>query len=51
MNYEIYIFYIYFRNMSSTGLIDFNANYIISDIIDVNKKLTVNDIDIFDLNQ
>jgi hypothetical protein len=35
--------------MSSTGLIDFNANYINSDIIDVNKKLTVNNIDILDL--
>jgi hypothetical protein len=35
--------------MSSTGLIDFNANYINSDIIDVNQKLTVNNIDIIDL--
>ena len=26
----------YFINMSSTGLTDFNANYINSDIIDVN---------------
>jgi hypothetical protein len=32
-------------NMSSTGFIDFNANYINSDIIDVNEKLTVNNID------
>jgi len=35
--------------MSSTGLIDFNANYINSDIIDVNEKLTVNNIDILNL--
>jgi hypothetical protein len=35
--------------MSSTGLIDFNANYINSDIIDVNEKLTVNNIDIIEL--
>ncbi len=35
--------------MSSTGLIDVNANYINSDIIDVNEKLTVNNIDILDL--
>ncbi len=35
--------------MSSTGLIDVNANYINSDIIDVNEKLTVNNIDIIDL--
>jgi hypothetical protein len=35
--------------MSSTGLIDFNANYINSDIIDVNEKLTVNNIDILEL--
>ena len=35
--------------MSSTGLTDFNANYINSDIIDVNEKLTVNNIDIIDL--
>ncbi len=33
-------------NMSSTGLIDFNANYMNSDIIDVNNKLTVKNIDI-----
>ena len=39
----------YFINMSSTGLIDVNANYINSDIIDVNEKLTVNNIDILDL--
>ena len=35
--------------MSSTGLTDFNANYINSDIIDVNQKLTVNNIDIIEL--
>ncbi len=35
--------------MSSTGLINFNANYISSDVIDVNKKLTVNNMDILDL--
>ena len=35
--------------MSSTGLIDINANYFNSDIIDVNQKLTVNKIDILDL--
>jgi hypothetical protein len=35
--------------MSSTGLIDINANNINSDIIDVNQKLTVNNIDILDL--
>ena len=35
--------------MSSTGLIDFNANYINSDIIDVNEKLTINNIDILNL--
>jgi len=35
--------------MSSTGLKDFYANYINSDIIDVNQKLTVNNINIFDL--
>ena len=35
--------------MSSTGLIDFNANYINSDIIDVNEKLTVNNINILEL--
>ena len=35
--------------MSSTGLTDFNANYINSDIIDVNEKLTVNNIDILNL--
>ena len=35
--------------MSSTGLIDVNANYINSDIIDVNEKLTVNNIDTIDL--
>ena len=35
--------------MSSTGLIDINANYLNSDIIDVNQKLTVNNIDILDL--
>ena len=35
--------------MSSTGLIDVNTNYINSDIIDVNEKLTVNNIDIIDL--
>ena len=32
--------------MSSTGLNDFNANYINSDIIDVNEKLTVNIINL-----
>ena len=31
----------YFINMSSTGLIDFNANYINSDIIDVNDSLFI----------
>jgi len=35
--------------MSSTGLKDFYANYIDSDIIDVNQKLTVNNINILDL--
>ena len=35
--------------MCSTGLIDINANYLNSDIIDVNQKLTVNNIDILDL--
>ena len=35
--------------MSSTGLIDVNGNYVNSDIIDVNEKLTVNNIDIIDL--
>jgi hypothetical protein len=35
--------------MSSTGLIDVNANYINSDIIDVNEKLTVNNINILEL--
>ncbi len=35
--------------MSSTGLIGFNAHYINSDILDVNKKLSVNSIDILDL--
>ncbi len=35
--------------MSSTGLTYFNANYINSDIIDVNEKLTVNNIDILEL--
>ncbi len=35
--------------MSSTGLIDVNANYINSDIIDVNEKLTVNNINISEL--
>ena len=39
----------YFINMSSTGLIDVNANYINSDIIDVNEKLTVNNINILEL--
>jgi hypothetical protein len=39
----------YFINMSSTGLIDVNANYINSDIIDVNEKLTVNNINISEL--
>ncbi len=34
--------------MSSTGLIDVNANYINSEIIDVNEKSTVNNIDIID---
>jgi hypothetical protein len=32
--------------MSSTGLIEFNASYTNSDIIDVNQKLTINNIDI-----
>ncbi len=35
--------------MSSTGLIDFNADSIHSNIIHVNKRLTVNNIDIIDL--
>ena len=35
--------------MSSTGLINVNANYFNSDIIDVNEKFTVNNIDIIDL--
>ena len=35
--------------MSSTGLIDFNANYINSDIIDVNQTLTVKNINILEL--
>jgi hypothetical protein len=35
--------------MSSTGLIDLNANYINSYIIDVNEKLTENNIDIVNL--
>ena len=39
----------YFINMNSTGLIDVNANYINSDIIDVNEKLTVNNINILEL--
>ncbi len=39
----------YFIDMSSTGLIDFNENYIHRNIIDVNEKLTVNNIDIIDL--
>ncbi len=30
-------------------LIDFNANYLNSDIIDVNKKLSVNNIDVVNL--
>jgi hypothetical protein len=39
----------YFINMSSTGLIGLNANYNYSDIIDVNQKWTVNDIDMVNL--
>jgi hypothetical protein len=39
----------YFINTSSTGLTDFNANYINSYIIDVNRKLTVNNINILEL--
>ncbi len=39
----LYIFY----NMSSTRLID--ANFINSDIIDVNQKLSLSNIDIVDL--
>ncbi len=35
--------------MSSTGLIDLNANYINSYVIDVHEKLTVNNIDIVNL--
>ncbi len=35
--------------MSSTGLIDFNTNYINNEIIDVDKKLTVHNIDIVSL--
>ncbi len=35
--------------MSSTGLIDFNANHINSDVIYVTKNLTVNNIDIVKL--
>ncbi len=33
----------------SSGLIHFNANYINSDIIEVNEKLTLNNIDILNL--
>ncbi len=49
--FNIYIYSLhFFINMSSesTGLIDVNANYVNSDIIDVNQKLTVNHIDIVD---
>ena len=35
--------------MISTGRPDFYTHYVNSDIIDVNKKLTVNSIDIVDL--
>ena len=38
----------YFINMSSTGLIDFNANYINSDIIDVNDSLFIKKINVLD---